>query len=302
MAENAETQIGFDLAKADKLVETIGKTWKKLILYQKDEWKDLRKILRNEWIGPDEQQFEQTFVTRIKELYELSGKTVANTAAAVLLHATTWANWQLQQNKLEINGAEANSEDIKAQFLTYVAQSTPTLSELSNVQNNVTSSSVPTIIECEKEATDWLDKYTQTEKMEALVEYSFKPVNYESGFRGLKNGLQSAQTCRNAVKDFVDKVKQKTNDLFEDINTNKAFFGNQAEVVKKYITSAGDCVYLISSAVKDLDVALDKLAGTNYTAHEETAIADIQTAGTDMETTTTSAIANSKWDSDGDAN
>ena len=87
--------------------------------------------------------------------------------------------------------------------------------------------------------------------------------------RGLKQD-SSASTIKTSVETYVNAIKSKSNGLYSEITTEKAFFGEQTSSINQYIVKVGDAIAEITVAIKDLYDALDRLAGTKYVESSST--------------------------------
>ena len=105
---------------------------------------------------------------------------------------------------------------------------------------------------------------------DSVVKYKAKNIS-ENEDRGLANENSKA-TIQTAISEFVSQIKQRTTGLFQEIQTNEAFFGEQSNSIKAYIEKCGEAIGEVTVAVKDMNDALDVLANTSYT----TASSDIQ--------------------------
>ena len=100
--------------------------------------------------------------------------------------------------------------------------------------------------------------------------------------RGLREA-SSKTTIQTAVSDFVGKIKEKTAGLFDEIQANTAFFGDQTTNIKTYIDKVGAAIGEVTVAVKDMYNALDTLAATSYTTASSDIAEQFTTASTNVE-------------------
>lgn len=125
-----------------------------------------------------------------------------------------------------------------------------------------------------------------------IVSAKLKTFTKETN-RGLASET-SKTTIENAVSKFVSEIKAQTANLFNKIEVNSAFFGNQTTNIKLYIEEAGKAVGEVTVAVKDLNDALAKLVGTNYTTAIEDISTQFDTAKTSVEQSL-SELGSSRW-------
>lgn len=291
-------KLGFDLKKADELVDNIGRTWKDLVLYEKEEFKKVQKTLQEEWVGPDEQQFEQVFSLRLRKLYDLTEQTVTQASGAIATYAANWASWQAKSNKLEgigISEPGADDSTILDDFIKFAANATSTISQIIDIPGAIVSGA-QAIGDALGSAYKWIRNKCGDVAADYEAYLTFKPRDYESGFRGLTHGVTSATKCQDAVAAFVENVKTKTSGLFDQISVSEAFYGDQTKAIKGYIDGTSTSIEELSTAVRDLNDALSKVAGSNYEAQQNVQVQNIQTAQQNMQDTVQNAIANSKWD------
>lgn len=83
--------------------------------------------------------------------------------------------------------------------------------------------------------------------------------------RGLKDAA-SKSNIQSAVDTFVNQIKAQTATLFDEIQTNQAFFGEQTSTIKGYVTKVGDAIAEVTIAIKDMYNALDQLVGSSYSS------------------------------------
>lgn len=96
-----------------------------------------------------------------------------------------------------------------------------------------------------------------------VVEPNIKTIANNAN-RGLQSSASASQ-IKQKITDFVNGVKKRTGDLFDAIEVNSAFFGEQVSYIKSYITNVGDSVSKITTSVQDMFNALDQLVGSQYT-------------------------------------
>ena len=218
--------IGYNVKQAEEVMKEIKNAYNELGLYTSGEWSNLVDTIQAEWVGEDEQDFEQEFAKRLCKLY-VNAYNVAQGAISTI--AGLVDAWYEFQAKNTLSGGDAAG---KSKY----------------------SLDVPTI-----------------KPDEEIVKAKIKSIG-ENVNRGLKDA-SSRTKIEGGVSTFVKTVQDKTKGLFEAIEVNTAFFGDQTTNIKAYVEAAGAAVGEVTVAVKDLNDALAKLVGTNYTS----AISDIST-------------------------
>ena len=106
----------------------------------------------------------------------------------------------------------------------------------------------------------------------------------------------SRSKLEEVVTNFVSEVKAKTSGLFESIEVNQAFFGDQTASIKSYVEQVGKSVGEVSTSVKDLHDALEQLTGTNY-QQATSEVNDILNKYTsDVENKVSETYAGKRWE------
>lgn len=125
---------------------------------------------------------------------------------------------------------------------------------------------------------------------------AYRPVEFSADIdRGLKD-QNSADQIKTTVESYVNEVKSKATNLFNEIDTNSAFFGEQTTAIKTYIEKTGEAISEVTVAVKDLYNALDTLANTSYVTSTSTVSQEMGNAANEIENSL-SELANSRWTS-----
>lgn len=90
----------------------------------------------------------------------------------------------------------------------------------------------------------------------------------ESTDLGLKSS-GSAETIQTSVSEYVSSIQTQAQNLFEEIKSNEAFFGDQTTTIDSYISSCGVAIGEVVTAVQDLHTALTELANSQYNKNVE---------------------------------
>ena len=96
--------IGYNVKKANELMDEISTAYTDLGNYINTEWADVSTTLREHWVGDDEQDFEKNFVERIQILYVDSYNLVKTSTQVIGDLAKSWHEFQ---KKNTISGQEA---------------------------------------------------------------------------------------------------------------------------------------------------------------------------------------------------
>lgn len=239
--------IGYNIREAESVMKQIKDAYNELGLYTSGEWENLVGTIQANWVGEDEQDFENEFAKRLCKLY-VNAYNVAQSAIGTI--AGLVEAWYEFQAKNTLSGGDAMG---KSRY----------------------NLDVPTI-----------------KPNEQIVKVRIKTLS-ENTNRGLADA-SSKTKIESGVSEFVKAVQAKTKGLFEAIEVNNAFFGDQTSNIKTYIEAAGAAVGEVTIAVKDLNDALEKLVGQNYTS----AISDIQTQFTTAQSNVQESLnelGNSRW-------
>lgn len=102
------------------------------------------------------------------------------------------------------------------------------------------------------------------------------PVSYKEfisfsaiEFNGSENlGLatpSSAGQLKAQLEAFVTNTKSSIKQLFDAVDSNNAFFGDQAVKVRNHVDKVGEVLGTLTTAVKDFDEAMASLTDSSYT-------------------------------------
>jgi len=226
--------IGYNVNKAKELMENIAKAYENMGIYTKQQWEGVYRTLQTNWVGEDEQDFEAKLAERICNLYVNAYNLAQSSIDTIDGLVTAWHQFQ-QKNTLS---GDASSGNKGGWF---------------GIGGNKFGIDKPSI-----------------KKEDKVVELHLVQLDNNTN-RGLKDAA-SKSNIQSAVDTFVGQIKSQTATLFDEIQTNQAFFGEQTSTIKSYITKVGDAIAEVTVAVKDMYNALDQLVGTSYS----TAQSDIQ--------------------------
>lgn len=239
--------IGYNVSKANELMNEIAKAYDELGIYTEKEWDNVIRVLQKNWVGEDEQDFEKKLADRICNLYENASNLAEHCVDTIGGLAQTWYKFQ-QTNTLD--GGTVGSGKL-------------------NIE-------VPQIIE-----------------KKDVVSVDASRTIADNADRGLRDA-SSKTAIQEAVNTFVSQIKGKTARLFEKIDTNKAFFGEQSSNIKSYVEKVGSGIAEVTIAVKDMYQALETLANSSYT----TSSSDIKDQFTQASSNVESSLndlGNSRW-------
>ena len=63
-------ELGYNVRKINELISSIGSNCQEIKKSMQNGWPDVQNALQQEWIGPDEQSFEQKLAARVVELWQ----------------------------------------------------------------------------------------------------------------------------------------------------------------------------------------------------------------------------------------
>lgn len=239
--------IGYNVKRANELMESIAQAYKDLGIYTKEQWDGVLYILQGQWIGEDEQDFEKRLADRICTLYLNASELANNSIETIAGLAQAWHDFQ---QKNTITGETVVGD---AQFK--------------------------------------LDK-PKIDKVDDIVKPNIKTIANDAN-RGLQTET-SKQTIQDKITEFVNAIKAKTTGLFETIQTNSAFFGDQTTAIKSYVDKVGAAIGEVTVAVKDMFDALDNLAATSYTTATSDITQQFTQANTNVENSLND-LGNTRW-------
>lgn len=92
------TAIGYNVSKANELMKEIKKAYDDLGLYASQEWDPVVKELQENWVGEDEQDFEEVLAQRICTLYMNACQLANNCILTIKGLAEAWHTFQTKNN------------------------------------------------------------------------------------------------------------------------------------------------------------------------------------------------------------
>ena len=252
--------IGFNIKKADEMIEKIKEEYNNLGIYTSEQWGPLKSTLRKEWVGPDELDFEKKLVERICALY-VQAHGLAQKCTMTL--ADLSCQWVDFQRKNTIDGSTIGS------WFDYGIES---------------------MVQKIRAITQGMTGLTYND---AIITFTNDLVLDDYVSRGLTSSTSKAN-IQAAVNDFVTAVKTRTNNLFNAIETGNAFFGEQSTAIKSYIEATGFAIAEVTTAVKDMNDALEVLANSSYSGASSEVSSIYASAKSSMEATADD-LGSSRW-------
>ena len=121
-----------------------------------------------------------------------------------------------------------------------------------------------------------------------------KAVTFDEGTsRGLRSS-GSATTIQTTVTDYATNVKEAAQNMFSEIQSSNAFFGDQTSSIDAFVAAGGEAIGEVVAAVKDLYTALETLANSNYTSSVQSVTETMGENKTSVETSV-DELGESKW-------
>lgn len=239
--------IGYNVKQANELMDNIAEAYKNLGIYTNEQWKGVVDALQANWVGEDEQDFEQKLAQRICNLYINASKLAEGCVNTIAGLSQAWYDFQ-SRNILDGESAIGKSK---------------------------ININIPKI-----------------KKEDQIVKARIKTISNDED-RGLRDA-SSKVNIQEAVNTFVGQIKQRTDGLFQEIDANTAFFGDQTANIKSYVERVGSAIAEVTIAVKDMNEALEKLANSNYTTSSADIKEELTKASSNVETSLND-LGNSRW-------
>lgn len=223
--------IGYNIDKINDLQEQIIEAGRSATKELISEFGTLKAVLRANWVGYDEQDFEKKMVGRINTLSLEIKKMVWSSVGVIRDLGYSWADFQ------DSNILKENSD--------------ATLGMAQQLKEKITN-------------------YDEVADIIWNLSVTHEPLEFDSSTDfGLK-ATNSAETMAQAVRDFVSNVKSHVETFFDEVDSTHAFFGDQQTLgISGYIARVKEAVAEVQSAVHDYFESMKILAGTSYTKADE---------------------------------
>ena len=256
--ENENGKVGFNTSKVQTLINNIVDIHTDLKTTITSEWGTVKSTLQKEWVGEDEQRYEEILIRRICGLYSASYVVVRECAGAMETIAAEWAQFQ------ELNVQEEN-EDSRH------------IGGISNADTSYFSKQLGIVMP------------EMTKQIADVVTYT--PITFaEDTNRGLASS-SSGNNIRDAISTYVANIEGKVDSLFEAIKANSAFFGTQRSGIDTYIQAFRNAFEEFNKAVRDLYAKIEEIEAS-YTSAETKSIETVDTATGQVESGVTTALGN----------
>lgn len=225
-------QIGYNAVKINTLMSNFGTAYTRLGQELTKNYETLKPILRKEWVGEDELDFEKKLVERLNNLYYNAGLL---TQAGINLVRNVAESWKSFQSK-NVFGGEGTQVEINVTFNDVTVTPKETLISFitqtygANVNRGLTNGtgSYTAIIE----ALESFKTQSQTCARNFTTEFDVNSAFFGGTEQGIKNFFDHLEECLasviTAIKDFVDGLNNLA-------NTN---YASATSAVSEYATTS----------------------------------------------------------------
>lgn len=229
-------EIGYNVKHAQDLVDDIAESYNKIKTYTKEGWHDLSETMRKEWVGEDEQDFEQEFINKICTIYEETAELVKSAVGTIGNLANNWINFQKTNTifKGKGNGVSSSSGTVEI----------PTIA----VDNPIVSYKSFTIGESEDrglktagsaaEIQAKVSEYVGTIK--SKVNGLFDQLNVDSAFFGSQ--VSSIKAYITQTNTSIQELSTAVKDMYNHVNTlaNTSYSSSLEEVNEEFNTATSE--------------------------------------------------------------
>lgn len=235
--------VGYNLKYAIDTMKTIESQFKNLGNYLSENWNSVVNVLRVNWVGIDEQGFEQKLSEKIKLCYKNSSDLTQQAINNVQKYANDWI--------------EAQQKNVLGE-----------LNDLTPITN------MPEYIELQEGIT--ITPLTDVAEFKKIEQYD-PGTNF-----GLMSS-SSAAIIKAEITRYVQDIQKRTSNVFSEVPAILAFFGQQTITIQNFIYKVSQTIGILSTAIQDLYDALDLLAKSNYETAEGNLTTNLETVISDIE-------------------
>ncbi len=252
--------IGFNVDKANAAMQGVSDAYNSVTNTIKQGWEDVVAVLRAEWVGKDEQEFELKLRDRLFSLGRSLQSLSYDTVEVFDMLVQAWIKFQDGNNIT--SAANAGTE----------------------VSNGFASEMLPKI---------------QKPSIRSMPTLSFSARTFDSATNfGLTN-TYSASNIMEAMRSYVTTVQSNVESVYDQIDTNAAFFGtNQAQQLKLLKDKVGESMGIVATSIKDLGTAMEELT-RRYREADETAGQSLADSAANIKSAVDDATAGTRWSSSG---
>ena len=245
--------IGYNVANAKKLADDVVDIHTQLKQTITSEWDALLSIMEREWVGEDEQNFEDIFSKRICTLYVNSYNLTKSCAEDILRLINSWSTFQ-HNNVLSSSsngGGMASIVEVNIPALTDEEIVKPNSFEIAETDTRglMSANSYSTIMEA---VTTYVNAIKQ--KANDL----FESINSSTAFFGEQSAKITSYI--KAYNDAVAEVNVAVKDLHDQLEeVNTSYTTADSDVVSEMETGA-------TKVETDTQSELDSLGDVRWTA------------------------------------
>jgi len=241
----ASNQIGYNAAKVNALMAQIDASYKALASKVRHNYQNLKPVLRREWVGEDELDFEKKLVDRLNTLYYNAGLLSQAGINAIYNVAESWKAFQSKN----VFGEEGTTVQVNATFdeitikpvetiITFVSE-TYDNDVNRGLQNG--SSSYSNIMQ----ALEEFKSQCQADAKEFTSEFDINSAFFGETERGVQRFIDHLENClylvMTAVKDFVEGLKTLAKSNYTSATTSVSDFAESAKgEVDKFMDDAAN--------------------------------------------------------------
>lgn len=245
--------IGYNIEKINNVMNGIRKAYLNANSYIVEEFPHLKSVFRTHWIGYDEYDFETNLVGRLNMLIGKGFELCETTLKTLRELALAWIRFQ-QNNVIEDKGVATKNDYVNSAGEAVKNRGW----HVENINNMIESLEGPLF---------------NTSQMESVSSGEQPAFSASTNFGLLESGSPSAITA--AMDNFVTNVKNNFKSLFEAIETDKAFYGVQANSLKEMMEELAGLLGELTTALRDLENAMNKLTNDSYTSSDAAVVEEL---------------------------
>lgn len=240
--------IGYNVKNIQTLVDTIEESKETIKGAMSNGWDSVITTMQANWVGTDEQSYEDQLAKRINGLYE-SCLTA-------------------------IDGVITNIGEIGRTWTTFSAGNIIEGAQTFDTESNLRSK-VESLIQSAKE------KLRSAFSNKEVVQMRKVSIGDATSV-GLKSA-QAGDTIEKEIATYVSNVRSAIGDLYSSLEIKTAFLGEQqSSAISKYLTEIGKSIADLATCVKTMVQHLNTLTA-NIVSQEQKAATDVSGASTTID-------------------
>ena len=238
--------IGYNIQKANEAMTNINDAYVSVCKKVVSQWEELKAILRKEWVGADEQDFEKQLLERIKNMLSSSRTLTSNTVDVLYELAVAWANFQ---DKNTISGNSVGVAQSLISGLDKPAVSSPPEITFTALTFNATTNMGLSNKNSDNTISSALSSFVKSVKSESSN--LFESIDMSAAFYGsdqikklnkLRDTVgESVGVIATSLNDFEKAMKQLTEKSYKSSDDAVGDTLNEArDTVKKSLNDLGE--------------------------------------------------------------